>query len=52
MLTSCRMRLRTSRRVSEVGLDGGDKEGMTSLGVGLKRGRNGLKGEVKEVMTS
>ena len=29
-----------------------DKEEMTSLGVGLGRGRNGFKGEVEEVMTS
>ena len=27
-------------------------EGMTSLEVGLRRGRNGLQGEAEEVMTS
>ena len=31
-------------------LNGGDKEGMTTLGVGLEIVCNGLKGEVKKVM--
>ena len=31
--------------------NGGDKQGMTRLRIGLKRGRNALKGEAEEVMT-
>ena len=31
-------------------LNGRNKEEMTSLGVGLRRGRNTLKGEIEEVM--
>ena len=33
-------------------LNSEDKEGMPNLGVGLGRGRNGLKGEAEEVRTS
>ena len=33
-------------------LNGVDKEKMTSLVVGLRRWRNGLKGEVEGVMTN
>ena len=43
----CKIHVRFARN----DLNGGNKEGTTSLGVGLERVRNGLNGEAEEVMT-